>query len=457
MGDVSAHLGNEVKAYIDSFGRVVGIDEGAAISYNYGYLIAYDTPEAGGIDSNITLKILTDKSAVTIFKCAKEVTLEGETKVKPENLPTILALTKRYQGAGVEQLIRYRLNGKKEVCAIDTIASGSGGSADSLSLDVPRTTRVVNPKTGAVESETMDIGGANQNNSRRYMSGVLGDTKNDILVDDDVIIFCIPPLIAENTKVKDEFGNDIYNYYTNMDDEQYSTVGKGFLKSSGYYDAEGYDYNENMSVDAMVIRVPSKQEMSDGTYLTIVEKVARTVVDGNPMYKLTGYLNGNYVTAYAEDKSCVSDGDGKLYQAGDMLRYILDEITGYIAKGQEPYMTGGISGNVVFPTASGEYGSNKGKFFVTGKIHYGSIIYKDGLNIILDTTPEDDSDVADSCQPFTLGASSTRYYVVSEARGTITKVAEADLEKYIYGRGEDAKVAVVAGSGAPREVVIYVH
>ena len=458
LGDVSAHLGNEVKAYIDSFGRIVGIDEGAAISYTYGYLIAADTPENGGIDSNLTLKILTDKGAVTVFKCAKEVTLEGKTKVEPENLPTILAKTKRYQGAGIEQLIRYRLNGKKEVCAIDTIATGNGGSADSLSLDVPRTTRVVNPKTGAVESETMDIGGANQNNSRRYMSGVLGNTKNDILVDDDVIIFCIPPLIAENTKVKDEFGNDIYNYYTNMDDGKYSTVGKGFLKSSGYYDAEGYDYSENMSVDAMVIRVPSKQEMSDGTYLTIVEKVAHTIVDGEPIYKLTGYCNGSYVTAYAENKACVSDSDGNLYQVGDMLRYGLNEITGYIADGQEPYMTGGINGKVAFPTdSSGEYGSNKGKFFVTGKIHYGSIIYKEGLNVILDTTPEDETDVATSCHPFTLGASSTRYFVVSEARGTITKVAEADLEKYIYGRGEDAKVAIVAGSGAPREVVIYVH
>ncbi len=456
LGDVTAYLGSEVKAYIDSFGRVVGIDEDAAVNYTYGYLIAADTPENGGIDSNITLKILTDKSAVEVFKCAKEVTLEAETKVKPENLPTILATTKRYQGAGIEQLIRYRLNGKKEVCAIDTIASGNGGNGDSLSLDVPRTTRVVDQETNAVDSETMDIGGANQNNSRRYMSGVLGNTKNDILVDDDVIIFCIPPLIVE--EIKDETGKVVeIIYHTNIDDEQYSTVGKGFLKSSGYYDAEGYDYEDDMTVKAMVIRVPSKQEMSDGTYLTIVEKVAHTVVDGEPIYKLTGYCNGNYVTAYAKNKACVSDINGNLYQTGDMLRYGLDEITGYIADGQEPYMTGGINDKVVFPTASGEYGSNKGKFFVTGKIHYGSIIYKEGLNIILDTTPDKDDDVATSCQPFLLGATSTRYFVVSEARGTITKVAEADLEKYIYGRGEDAKIAVVAGSGAPREVVIYVH
>lgn len=179
LGDVSAHLGNEVKAYIDSFGRIVGIDEGAAISYTYGYLIAADTPEDGGIDSNLTLKILTDKGAVTVFKCAKEVTLEGKTKVEPKNLTAALAATTREQGAGIEQLIRYRLNGKKEVCAIDTVASGSGGNSDSLSLDVPRTT------------QTMEIVGATNANSRRYMSGILGDKKSDILVDDDVIIFRI--------------------------------------------------------------------------------------------------------------------------------------------------------------------------------------------------------------------------------------------------------------------------
>ena len=442
LGDVSAHLGSEVKAYIDSFGRVVSIDEGAAISYSYGYLIAADTPEDGGIDSNITLQILTDKSAVTVFKCAKEVTLDGGTKVEPEDLPTKLANTTRAQGAGIEQLIRYRLNSKKEVCAIDTVASGSGGNGDSLSLDVPRTT------------QTMEIVGATNANSRRYMSGVLGDTKNDILVDDDVIIFRIPPLVEE--KVDDGTGNQVSVYYTNMDDARYSTVGKGFLKNSSYYDAEGYDYDEDLSVKAMVIRVPVKQAMTDGNRITIVEKVVQTVVNGELIYKLTGYCNGSYVTAYTDSKSCVSYSSGNIYQPGDMLRYSLDEITEQIADSQEPYMTGALKGAPTFPTKSGEYGSNTGKFFVTGKIHYGSIIYKNGLNMILDTTPEKDDDVATSCQPFLL-VSSTRYYVVSEARGTVTKVAEADLEKYIYGRGEDAKVAVIAESGSPKDVVIYVH
>ncbi len=95
--------------YINSFGKIAGIvwsgDDGMFV----GYFIK--AASVGGIGNDVEVKIFTSAGTHEILKCADKVSVDSQTAKPPSD--SVLTLAEK-------QLVRYRLNGDKEITEIDT-------------------------------------------------------------------------------------------------------------------------------------------------------------------------------------------------------------------------------------------------------------------------------------------------------------------------------------------------
>lgn len=410
------YLGQNITVYLDTFGKIAGIDDGAPDEFSYGYLIAAAVKSS--ISAKCQFKILTETGDVQIFEGAKKISLDENTAIGAsdvvDKLPLTLRTTGASSGTGVEQMIRYRLNQNGEINAIDTTASGKVGVGDTLSNDIPYR------------------GGEKETDGRRYISNLFGSENPEFAVTEKVVVFNIP-----KAEEKD-------------DDTKYSVYGKDYFVSAEYYALQAYDIEDDMTVGACLIQDASAKSVDNLSRVVVVDKITVAIIDGIDTQKLTGYHMGQKVEYYAKDDTTfVRNGGTKQYQRGDIIRVAADAGSTVTAK-EELLLDAADSGGTIGYRFDAAGGDNVGKFFTSLRIYYAYATNMKNGTLILQTDPDDDK----TRYPYVLDKR-TQYYLYDAETDEITLISAADMEEYLYARNSSARVAVASTGGTPLDVIVY--
>lgn len=436
---LSKFLGKEAVFYINSFGEVAGISEEIKSLFKYGYLMAYGT--SGTLSKKTELKILTESGKIEIFTADKEISLDAKPKEKSESAISHLAATERNDlwasgrddyASGVYkvegQLIRYKVNSKGIISAIDTTASGSGGDGDTLTF-------MENWK---------------KPNNFRHNDGGFGNRDKNFVIDENTVVFAIPT------------GDD------REDESYYTATDRSYFTGVAWYEnkIECYDLSDTMCPGAIIVDATTRANADVPAYEPIfpIEKISVvTDVDGTETYKITGTVNGlekSYVLLNQEVRSynaIVRDKDvldgvtnvTKTFKVGDLVQ------CGSNSDGRVLRVLGFVPGETdsdeIAPMGFIGYGQDLLRAHAAIAAVIGRLTAMDGMNILLDTMETDDEKYS-SIYPFTLKSTTpVSIYNVSENKRYTSSTDE--LVKHV--NDVNSRIAVITKFGAVSEVIIY--
>lgn len=412
---IKDYMGQSITLYLDAFGNIAGADDRIISKFSYGYLIEAATK--GSVSQQSQFKILTETGDVEIINGAKKISLDANSAISGNEIPSKLAVTVRSGGTGKEQLIRYRLNQNGEINAIDTVATGKGGDADSLSKDV-------NYK-----------GGDNASDKRRYIANLFGYEKAEFAVNDNVLVFAIPKPAEKS------------------EDTKYNVYGKSYFVQNEYYELEAYDLEDDMTVAACIIQDAAVEEVSDLARIVIVDKISVAIIDGEEIHKLSGYHQGQKMDFYAKDQNVfLSDATNTLYKRGDIVLLAADK-RGDVANAVD-VMTDIVQDNGAMNSFKGTNPFNKGSndttFFASIRVNYTYPMNLKDNTFVVQSNPADGL----TRYPYVF-YNKTQYYIYEAETDELRLSSKEEVAENLYGRNSSARVAVASAGGAPLDVIIY--
>lgn len=435
---LAPYLGKETIVYIDALGRLAGVEEDVQAGFVYGYLIAH-APEKG-ISGKYIFKMLTEESMVSLLYGAKKISVDGAASVKPAEAAAAIDNAKSANGIGNGQLVRYKVNSKNEITAIDTVASDKGGDGDALSKDID--------KYSVVSSMRKYM---NQIFGKRIKKGTIeGDDENDVAdviyadfsVDENTLVFLIP--------------EDAYL----GDDMQYSVSGMEYFNNSSYYDLmEAYDLTPLRCANVCLLQKPSlsQTQVPTSALLSVVEKIRVTTnPQGEETYSITFWQNAKKITLLTKNQSVLTNSDtGNLYKPGDLVRYVVN------SENEIEKIDALISGAADTQTELGKYGvgSNKYTFFSTIGAFFGYMTHKDGDKVLIDTdltTTDEGIGATEKNTEFPCIIPSTAQYIMYDVSAKeVIDCTQDTLMEHTYDQNSASRIAVCTKNGVPNVVVIY--
>ena len=301
-----------------------------------------------------------------------------------------------------------------EVLAIDTTAIGKGGEGDKLSYDVKYR------------------GGENATDKRRYLSNLFGSENAEFAVNDKLLVFSIPKA--------DEKG----------DDTKYDVYGKSYFVATQYYELQGYDIQDDMTVAACIVQEGAANTVDDLSRIIVVDKVKTALVDDEYIDVLVGYYMGQKIEYYAKEETTFvkNKTSNKKYERGDIIKVASDK-DGYVNTVQDVMLDAVSSGGGTIGYSFDD-GDNKGKFFVSFRLNYSYATYKEDNTFVVQNNPDD----LTTRYPYVLDRR-TGYYLYEAETDELSLVTADDLDRYLYGRNPNARVAVASQGGTPMDIVIY--
>lgn len=274
----SVSVGNNVRLYLDEFGKVIYAKILSSDGMTLGYLIAANT-DGGVFDDGVNFKIYTSAGEIKTYESASNLKVDG-VNYRSSGKAALAAIP----GSGSTQIIKYAVNTDGKINVIDTYEAGNEDQDATLS-------RI---KDGSA-----------------YSSKYSFRIGKDIVVSSDTKFFCVPNDDEVVSATADEF----------------SIVKQGSFNNNVNFKFEVYkEKGENEYADAVVYRVnPDDNEANDylNSHMFIVrENIEAIDENGDNYVQLSGMVRGRDETLKVYDsmlnKTNVAVSD---ISEGDLLRY----------------------------------------------------------------------------------------------------------------------------------------
>jgi len=249
-GQYEIKVGDRGDFLLDVTGKISAFIKNETAGLVYGYLVDAEKPRSG-LKSNIMFKVFTsDRGVMKIFEAADSVKLDGSNENSDSS--ALDSLT--------DQVIRYKLNSKGQICEIDTTNVGTKENADS-------TLFVSSPMPSA----------------KIYYK--LGNFGGRALIDGQTVVFMVP--------------------LDRSEDEKYKVKSSAYFRTNYQYAVEAYNTEQEYSYADAVLMYSSDGDgssITQNTYMAMVEKITRTLDDeGMPCYKLHYGISGRKESAVITD------------------------------------------------------------------------------------------------------------------------------------------------------------
>lgn len=291
--------GNEVEILLDRHGRAAHVELYDGKDSGYAYLIK---AVSESLEVEPFLRMYTAANGIQDIKLSPKAVINN-SKIKAEEDIANLFKNANADPESVNQLIRYKLNGKGEIQQVKT--------AHYIDGDELYTTSSVFTRIADME----DI----------YYNATYRNFPGSVRVNQDTLIMFVP----ESSSL--------------MNDESYYGI-KEFkdMKNETFDKVEVYNLSKDMTAGVLVIRADNGggKQITYSTPIAAIKKITETVVDDQNRYSLTLLYNGSeqeFVLADGVDIVTLYNGiDGEpissVLDNGDIIRFATnsrDEITDY--------------------------------------------------------------------------------------------------------------------------------
>lgn len=272
---------------LDSHGRIAAANADSTKGLNYGYIIKASSYNS--LNPQISIKYLTSDGEVLVKELAEKVKLNGNTLAVSTNPSAFVALE--------ECLMLYRVNSNDKISYIDTAYQLD---ADGMPTNLAQGESVNSLCEYAVATDLQ----------YRSATGIFGGM---VAVDNNTLVFRVS------------------NDPDNASDDEYDVIKLSqFVSNDAKRTFKAYRSSENMLCAEAIVKKEnynSKPNPSEDTLVSVVESISKILDDnGNPIYKLKAYTNGNLATYTTEDLSIVdsitNNGSPYTIQAGDVVRIV---------------------------------------------------------------------------------------------------------------------------------------
>jgi len=248
-GPYAIKVGDRGDFLLDVTGKIAAFIKDETAGLVYGYLVDAKAPQSG-LERDVMFKVFTsDRGVMKIFEAADRVKLDGSYEKSDSSVLDNLT----------DQVIRYKINSKGQICEIDTINPGKENPDSTLFVSSPMPSAKLYYKLGSYSGKA--------------------------LLNGQTIVFVVPEDRSE--------------------DEKYKIKSSAYLKSGYQYSIEAYNAEKEFSYADAVLVYSNDGDgsiISQTTYMAMVEKVTRTLDDeGAPCYKLHYGIRGTKETAIIND------------------------------------------------------------------------------------------------------------------------------------------------------------
>lgn len=133
--NLNQYLGNSIELYLDVNKRIARLETKES-SLKIVYLIGA-AKSASGLSDRVVIKALDETSAVSVFKCADKVKIDGDSYKDSKKICDVL---KAGEAEVKQQLVGIKINSDDEIAEIDTpyVNARSGEDYNTLQINVPR-------------------------------------------------------------------------------------------------------------------------------------------------------------------------------------------------------------------------------------------------------------------------------------------------------------------------------
>lgn len=372
--------------YLDIFGKIVATGDSIALTEKYGYI-----GRVGILDDSeyLEFKIYTQYGEFITANSNDKLKIDGYKWIDADNAVSKL---KEAGGGKVNQVIRYRQNGKGEIISVDTVTNGN--------------------ETGGLKL------------SKSSYSGSYGNQLFDMnySINDNTVMFVIPD--------------------NKSDTAQYGIKLRSELKQSSSYTFDAYDIDEYQNIACCVFS-EGNVDFNENAGVMLVDKVYEEYdeYEGEERNIVCGYMDNEYVSL-AEAKSGVLTGlkQGDIISVAQNLQgQVKSVLKRYYSEPDHPGSDQAVS--KLKPSVGTVSSSTSWK--------YGTVMYKKDGKVIVDVGGE-------SFVFNTNGEAKLRMYFYNSKNKTVGLAGYADiLDAQSVGRDNASRVVVHPMWLETREVIIF--
>lgn len=396
-------LGQKVRVYFNFAGEISNIEVSEYINEKIGYLVDAAKTD-NSFEDEYALKILTSKGSMLVALLGEKVELNGEKRTSEYVFD---AFGKAPNGLDVKrQPIKYVYNEDKKIVTEiklvdDSIDETSDGFYQYKNIDPDALTYY--------RSASKNFGG----------HLMLSATTNVFLV------------ASEDNRFSDD-------NYSVTDSSYFNDGTQAGTPSFVAYGSTAY----NPTAEILVIETTPSTFFALGTIVT-VDECTLVLKDDEPVYKLTGFVNGKAAEYYAEE-SVFSDNEP---ECGDVIRIALDEDR-MVVKQESVF-------DASEKTFGAEYITNptSSNFYERTRYAYGTVEYQDDYAVTVKSTDISTSAVVTESYPVSS-------FVVYEYKITARDIPQIELaDKNViedrYNNNVASNVFIYTDSGNPKFMIVY--
>lgn len=265
------NLGTAGSFYLNAGGQIAAADlSGKSSAEQYGILL--DAALSSNIDSQLELKVFTEKGETAVFKAEQKIKLDG---ISGKTGAQILEALKAGEDTVKREIILFKTNEAGNITELDTLSPNAGGQEDKSQL-------------GLTESVPMA-------SLKFKKTGTFGPAQ--FLVDSSTVMFSVPNLEAE--------------------EKEFSIATTGSLTNDKMYEVSAYDLNEYLTASAVIVYSSTGVSASGESNMFLVEKTIKSLENGYDVIRLRGGYNNSITEDYWYDPS---EDNMKELESGDLIQ-----------------------------------------------------------------------------------------------------------------------------------------
>lgn len=272
-------VGSRYKFYLNDRSLIVMLETDLSDStYNWGYLINFKQT-ADSLDNELKCKILQSDGTIGVFNLAEKVTTDG-SRLKKDAAKAVLLK----EGGVKRQLLRFKLNGNREITGIDTSVSDSSLWFSNNLNDDNRNIKFYN-------RESISYNPSCGFETHKYM------------LDSTTKVFMVPSTIGLSTE-KAEYV-----------DEDFKVIGTSWFQQISYtYDV--HNVSNDGVAEAIVVYSDSDRTLREDSQYAVISEILNGLDDNGETRVQYAYWNdGDFRTAF------LSDNLSNTFEPGDLVKF----------------------------------------------------------------------------------------------------------------------------------------